>query len=657
MEHLNDLPRRSKARDIETQAKVSFENLIARSKVFDIQGRDIHDNGTDYQIEVYENGSATNARVDVQLKGTEAKANSDNTVSISVSRSNLNYLLVHPYSFYVCFHLPTSRLLYRIAESVFREYEHSEKRWTDQATLTVRFSEPLGDKELEKLAGLVKANTFRIREGRVAQSAAHPQNIPDLLRNAVPELHVPEDAKLAYDVLEKLYAAGEDHTISANFEKFAAVFGIMRRAMLSCYLSETNLAMAHSSQHLARVEAGILVMKEALESEACGAAGMLYNMGNAYTALGKEEEAIEHFRRSLNAISDVAEEKLRASCLKNLGSSLAKIGRGEEAADYYREALKHNPNLAEAHNALGNYHHKAERYQEALHHFDQVVFADNTDGRFSAVVGVRINTLFNLDDGRSAFREIFTLLNDADRVPWIWNWCAHQVAIFGCKSVSNAQSSVTFWERFLARHPESENARSESLLARLFLRSNGQDIGVSFETFKTEFEGEIEKIPADSVAFLWDRLGHWAQNEENWEDAAYCFRKAYDLEGGDYGYCLGVSLNALERYEDSLPILLAQAEVHQPDARSWFQVARAYEHLNRIDECVEAYLKAVELEPDYALAWFNLGGVCWNNKRFEGAFLVWNAAIAKFPDHALAETLRTEGPFALFFAERTDENS
>jgi tetratricopeptide (TPR) repeat protein len=656
MKHLNDLPKRSKARDIETQAKVSFENLIARSKVFDIQGIDIHDNGTDYRIEVYENESATNARVDVQLKGTEAEANSDNTVSIPVSRSNLNYLLVHPYSFYVCYHLPTSRLLYRTAESVFTEYEHSEKHWTDQATLTVRFSEPLGEKELEKLAGLAKANTLLIREGRVAQSAAHPQDIPHLLRDAVPELHVPADARLASDVLEKLYAAGEDRTISANFEKFAAVFGTMHRAMLPCYMSETNLAMAHRGRHSGRVEAGILVMKAALESEIRHAGGMLYCMGNAYSALGKEGEAIEHFRRSLNAISDVATE-LKAQCLKNLGSSIEKIGRGEEAADYYREALKHDPNLAEAHNALGYYHHKAGRYQEALHHFDQVVFANSTYGKISAVVGWRINTLFNLDDGRSAFREIFTLLNDADRVPWIWNWCARLVATFGRKSVSNARSSVTFWERFLARHPGSESARRESLLARLFLRSNGQDIGVSFETFKTEFEGEIEKIPADSVAFLWDRLGHCAQGEENWEDAAHCFRKAYDLEGGRYGYCLGVSLNALERYEDSLPILLAQAKIHHPGARSWFQVARAYEHLNGVDECVEAYLKAIELKPDYALAWFNLGGVCWNNKRFEGAFLAWNTAIAKFPDHALAETLRTEEPFALFFAEKTDEDS
>ena len=203
----------------------------------------------------------------------------------------------------------------------------------------------------------------------------------------------------------------------------------------------------------------------------------------------------------------------------------------------------------------------------------------------------------------------------------------------------------------MARHPESESARREFFLARLFLRSNGSEIGVPFETFKTEFEAAIERIPSDSSAFLWDRLGHWAQDEENWEDAAYCFRKAYDLEGGDYGYCLGVALNALERYEESLPILLAQAKVHQPDAMSWCQVAVAYEHLNRANECAEAYLTAIALDSDYAVAWFDLGGVYWNNQRFEDAFRVWNTAIIKFPDHELAEKLRTEEPFALFFVD------
>ena len=650
MKHLNDLPKRKSTRDIETQARASFENLIAQSKVFDIQSVDMHDNGTDYHIEVHHDENATNTRLQVQLKGNEVDANSDGSVSISVSRTNLNYLLIQPYSFYVCYHLPTTRLLYRMAESVFREYEHGGKHWTDQESITVRFSELLGEKDLERLAGLAKANTFFARDARVAQSAAHPQNIPNLMRDALPDLYVPKEPKQAHDILGRLYAAGEDRTISANFHKFAAVFGPTHPAMLSCYMSEINLAMARMSQHLERVEAAILVMEKARENEACRPGGALYCMGNAYSALGREEEAIDHFRRALDVISDAAEVGLRAQCLKNLGSSIEKLGRGEEAADYYREALKDDPKLAEAHNALGNYHHKAGRYQEALEHFDQVVYADSVYGKSNSVVGWRINALFNLDDDRSAFREISTLLNDADRVPWIWSWCARQVATFGRKSVPNARFSIAFWERFLARHPESENAWREFLLARLYLRLNGEDIGVSFETFKAEFEGAIKKIPTESVAFLWDRLGHWAQNEENWQGAVHCFRKAHDLEGGEYGFCLGVALNGLERYEDSLPILLAQAELHQPDAESWFQVAFTYERLNCFDESVKAYLKAIELEPDYALAWFNLGGVYWNSECFEDALLVWSTALAKFPNHELAKILRTEEPFGLFFA-------
>jgi len=150
--HLNDPSLNvSRGARYRNQAKVSFENLIARSKVFDIQGIDIHDNGTDYRIEVNENESATNARVDVQLKGTEAEANSDNTVSISVSRFKPELPSVHPYSFYVCYHLPTSRLLYRMGRKCFQGIRAHRKTLDGPGDPYRKFSEPLGEKELENL--------------------------------------------------------------------------------------------------------------------------------------------------------------------------------------------------------------------------------------------------------------------------------------------------------------------------------------------------------------------------------------------------------------------------------------------------------------------------------------------------------------------------
>ncbi|WP_229274516.1 tetratricopeptide repeat protein [Burkholderia pseudomallei] len=170
---------------------------------------------------------------------------------------------------------------------------------------------------------------------------------------------------------------------------------------------------------------------------------------------------------------------------------------------------------------------------------------------------------------------------------------------------------------------------------------------MTYLAFKTEFDASIQHLEGEAAALLWDRLGHWAQDDENWEEAERCFRAAYKLAGGHYGYCLGTALNFLNRPEESLPILLPQTEEIQSDDMSWYQVAVAYEKLGRVLESINAYLKAIELNPNYELAWFNMGGVHWNAGEFEEASRVWKTAVDKFPDHELAALLRRDIPFVL----------
>ncbi len=117
---------------------------------------------------------------------------------------------------------------------------------------------------------------------------------------------------------------------------------------------------------------------------------------------------------------------------------------------------------------------------------------------------------------------------------------------------------------------------------------------------------------------------------------------AYELADGHYGYCLGTALNFLDRFEESLPLLLEQAQVIQADAMSWFQVGVAYEKLNRVRESIDAYQKALALDPDYDLAMFNLGGVLWNSGDREKALLILRRAAEQFPNHELTARLRRE---------------
>jgi len=203
---------------------------------------------------------------------------------------------------------------------------------------------------------------------------------------------------------------------------------------------------------------------------------------------------------------------MAATCLKNLGASFEKLGNEEMAAELYRGALEMNPQLPEAHLALGQYLHRQGQFEEALTHYDATLFDDRDLGKNASVTGWRLNALFNLGQDREAFRAINLLLADADREPWIWSWCARQVAAFGRTSVAAARGALTFWQRYVRTHPGVSAARADLLLTSFYLRSEGEEIGKDYATFRAEFETHIAHVDPSEAALPWDRLGHWAQD-------------------------------------------------------------------------------------------------------------------------------------------------
>lgn len=107
----DDLPKRDLRHVIEEKAETAFQSRLTANGRFILQRAERKDYGIDCQIEVIRGDQATNARVHVQLKGTERGLNADGSLSVEVSRTNLNYLLMHPHSAYVAHHVPTDNLL------------------------------------------------------------------------------------------------------------------------------------------------------------------------------------------------------------------------------------------------------------------------------------------------------------------------------------------------------------------------------------------------------------------------------------------------------------------------------------------------------------------------------------------------------------------
>lgn len=637
------MPGRGRNRAIEVKAEAAFRSLIADSPDFIVQRADENDFGSDCQIEVLDGGLATNIRLHVQLKGTERSLNADGSLSISIEQTNLNYLIAQGHSLFVACHLPTGSLRLTTVEAVLRQYEHKNVNWKDQATLTVTFAEELTLDRLARLSGLALSSSRSARDERIAQAQAIPSAFPDVVRDAMPAINVPDDPERALQILEALYERGADLAISAAFDQFAAVLGSNSAEMGCCYMAEINLGMAGRGRP-DRIRAGKVHFKAKLRTKRYLPGSLHYTIGNAYSALGDEKSAKASYQAAACDAVYMADPGMAAMCLKNLGASFEKLGSEEMAAELYRGALEMNPQLPEAHLALGQYLHRQGQFEEALTHYDATLFNDRDLGKNASVNGWRLNALFNLGHEREAFRAINLLLTDADREPWIWSWCARQVAAFSRTSVAAARGGLTFWQRYVRTHPHVSAARADLLLTSFYLRNAGEEIGKDYAAFRAEFETHIAHVNPSEAALPWDRLGHWAQDLDDWEEAERCFRKAYELEGGHYGYCLGTALNFLGRHCEALPLVQAQANSIQPDAMSWFQVASALDHLNRTDEAVAAYRKALVLDPDYAVAMFNMAGVLWNRGDREEGGRIFRTAVLQFPDHELTAKARQDLP-------------
>lgn len=643
MEFLDALPQRHSTHDIEGAAETAFEASIEACRLFLVQQKDRKDYGTDVQIEARDGGSMTNLRVHVQLKGTEVGANVDGSVGIEVARTNLNYLLAQRDSIYVCYHLPSQRLLVRYASDVYQEYEHKGAEWRLQNRVTIKFSQDFDEKFQSSLNARVVASGKSARNTRLEWTTTPPDRIPMMVQRAIPAIEVPANPMQASELLIRLYDAGQDSVISKAFEQFAAVLAPLPGAMEAAYMAEINLGVNKLPFDEDRVLQGMQALQDTFERGKVHQGSFLYSLGNGWLALREYEKAREAYSQALFLLDDLP--SLSAQCSKNMGSALEELGAVDTARAFYERALDLDPDLGEAHLALALWHlHNHGDHRLALEHLDRVLRQRGSSLPMSFVGGWRIELLFKIGDIDGAFREIHTLLSEADRFDWIWSWCARQVATFGRVSVKSAHKAVPFWRTYLREHQDDSNAARQLLLCRWYLRAAGEPTDIDFERFMLAAVELIDSGDSEP-AFLWDRVGHWAQYDGNWAEAEKAYRKAYGLEPERYGYCLGTALNFLERYGESLPMLLRQAEEHQPTAMSWFHVAIAREGVGDIQGGIAAYRQALELDPDYALAWFNLGGLYWNSQDIEQAVATWRAAITRFPDHDLAEKLRQDFPF------------
>ena len=646
MNYLDDFPKRDKNRRIQELSESAFQSAISACREFVIQSTDRQDYGTDYVIEAHDGEAMTNVRVHVQLKGTSGEKNVDGSVNLSIKRTTLNYLTMQPGSAFVCYHTLTKKLLVRRVDDVVREYEHRSSSWIDQVTVTVRLRDAFDQKFQSTWKDYVVATAKSARDYRLRFVAHPPETMESFLEEIPIDLPVPADRIQAAKMLSKLYDRNQDKIISQAFDKFRSVLGSNSPEFLPAYMAEINLGINDQKYTRGRIEDGIREICKFLDTKQFSNQSLLYSLGNAWFALCEYEKARDTYNSALFISDQYNNSNIEAQCCKNLGAVFERLNKPDAAYELYYRALDLLPNLPEAHFALALWYIRGGvDFDRALIHLDSITWTGNTTGRVPSVLGWRIEVFFKLGRTEDAFRDIQILLsNDEARLDWTWPWCGRLVATYGPNSISSARLATRFWETYLVKFPNDIFAMKARLFCTWYIHMNDGQTEVDFGEFRQRIENLIEEGLPDP-AFLWDRAGHWAQKEGRWEDAEKCYRKAFNLSPTEYGYCLGTSLNYLGLYDEALSILLEQTNEHQSDSMSWFQVAIAREGVGDTQGCIAAYKHAINLDENYDLAWFNLGGIYWNSGKETEAIRTWREAMRRFPDHQLASKLRSEFSF------------
>jgi predicted O-linked N-acetylglucosamine transferase (SPINDLY family) len=99
----------------------------------------------------------------------------------------------------------------------------------------------------------------------------------------------------------------------------------------------------------------------------------VWQLGNAFRAQGRTDQAIAHYERALSLKPDYLEAH------NNLGLALAAQGRIDQAITHYERALSLNPDYAKAHNNLGLALAAQGRIDQAITHYERALSLNPDD--------------------------------------------------------------------------------------------------------------------------------------------------------------------------------------------------------------------------------------------------------------------------------------
>lgn len=425
-------------------------------------------------------------------------------------------------------------------------YEQNE---IDQAIDAYREATYLDGKNADAKLGLSDALATKASQSLEADKIAEARG---LFEEAV---RLNDKNAVAYSGLGEIYdAANEDDKAISNYEKAMA---------LDAGLTEIYAPL------------GILYYQktDVVKAEGFLTKALASNSRDALTQyfLGLVRYKQNRFEDSKVAL--VESVKLDATMPEAhvaLGEALAKLDRRAEAVAEYKEAARLKPNLIDAWFNLGAAYYEDGKYEDAVTAYREAARLNNRSGETYANLADAYRQLKRYGEANGAYSIAATYIKDDAELYSNWGFCLGKV-----NKWDNAVTALNQAIALSADHIDYTN------LGWAYYNSAQNDL-------KAKLKNEAQaKLQSAKTALL----------------------KAVGMKP-DFAPAnlnLGITLNDLGEYQTAIQVLKSANTARKNWLFAINELGIAYRKMNDFNNAVAQFEKAVELNPKYAIGFFNLG--------------------------------------------------
>ncbi len=182
-------------------------------------------------------------------------------------------------------------------------------------------------------------------------------------------------------------------------------------------------------------------------------------------------------------------------------------------------------------------------------------------------------------------------------------------------------------DNLIARMDEFSAGEVEKLIAIAMQNFNSENYASAQESFLSILEMEPENIEAKFY------LGLISYINSDYETAEDYYLQALEQEPDNNDIKNYLSRVYLEQdmNEDAIQLLSEIAEDTQ-DKLVWMRIGKIYAEMEYYDEAQESFQKAIEIDPDYANAYLEIGYILYEQDLLEDAIPCLETATLAFPE-------------------------